>query len=151
MADATLGSPVFGESFAKEMAAMFPRRPLRPLQLDHPLYRSYYPIEQLSYFPVEQGPDAAESSPPQLFGLNLAARTAVIFSPYDLSCGWDQFYAPPSRARVPDAPRSRATMPKDAIQLGVNMITYAAAQRRFAKAQAESRQLVGDPDQPGPR
>jgi hypothetical protein len=143
VADATLGSTAFAESFRREMLNLFPKRPLRRLQIDHPLFRSYYEAPTTAYFTISRGTHSRFAGPPVLEGINLAARTAVIFSPYDMSCGWDEFYAPPAEAKVPDAPRTMAMMPQDAIRIGVNIVSYVAAQRRFARTQAETRGLRG--------
>ncbi len=143
VADATLGSPDFANAFRAEARRMFPNRKLAPLQLDHPIYRSYYQTQQVEYFTIAKGAHSRVQGPPVLEGMNLAARTAVVLSPYDLSCGWDEFYAPPPEARVAQAPRTKATMPQDAIHLGINLTTYISAQRRFGKAQASTRTIVG--------
>ena len=145
--DATLGSPSFTQSFIAEMHAMFPQRPMKPLPLDHPVHRGYYPYKDVAYFAVEQGTGVKTSGPPELLGLNIAARTAVILSPFDMTCGWDEFYAPPASARVPDAPRTRAMMPPDAIRTGINIVAYVSAQRRFAKAQAQTLNIVAEQPQ----
>jgi hypothetical protein len=100
------------------------------------------------YFTVNQGVKTTLESPPQLLGMNIAARTAIILSPFDMSCGWDGFYAPAASDRVPDAPRTMAMMPPDAVRIGVNLTAYVAAERRFAKAQAFTRQVTGLEDQP---
>src|SRR5690606_39333873 len=84
---------------------------------------------------------------PMFLGMNIAARTAVILSPYDMTCGWDEFYAPSAQDRVPDAPRTMAMMPGDALRMGINLVAYVAAQRRFATVQAVTRQIVGDQPQ----
>ena len=143
VADSTLGSTAFADGFRLQMAKTFPKRQLVRVQTDHPLMRSYYQAAGVGYFTVSQGIHSKFGGPPHLEGINIAARTAVIFSPYDLSCGWDGFYAPPAEVKVPDAPRTMAMMPQDAIRLGINIVSYVAGQRRFAKAQASTRLLTG--------
>lgn len=144
LADATLGSPAFGESFVREVKTMFPDRKFDTLPLDHPIYRAYFNYANVNYYAIEKGVNTPVESPPRLMGMNLAARTAVIFSPFDMTCGWDGFHAPPSTARVGHAPRSMAMMPRDAVRMGINIVAYSAAMRRFARAQATTRQIVGD-------
>ena len=148
VAEATLGSPEFTESFQDEMQQVFPQRRLRRLDVDHPLFRGYYEYANVHYFSVDGGVRTRSEGPPAFYGINVAARTAVILSPYDMSCGWDEFYAPPASERVPDAARTRAMMPEDAVRMGINIVAYVSAQRRFARAQAETREVVGEqPDQ----
>ena len=145
--DATLGSGAFADSFRAEVAAMFPERRLAVLQPDHPILRSFYQAHNVEYFAIGKGAHSKVQGPPVLEGLNLAARTAVILSPYDMTCGWDEFYAPPAEVKVAAAPRTKATMPQDAIRLGINIVTYVSAQRRFGKVQAETRAIVGNQTQ----
>ncbi len=142
---AALGSKQFTASFRAEMDKIFPDRNFDQLQLDHPVMRAYYPYTNVKYFAVSDTTRSRTDGPPVLYGLNLAARTAVIFSPYDMTCGWDEFLAPAaprSGSSKPDP--SRAMMPDDAIRLGINMVTYVAANRRFAVSQADTRQIVGE-------
>jgi len=144
-AEATLGSPAFAESFREEMRRIFPKRRLRPLQLDHPLFRGYYPYEHVNYFSITDGFHSRQQAPPQMSGLTLAARTAVILSPYDMSCGLDEFYAPEA-PRVGDRKPTptRAMMPADAIRMGVNLVAFVSANRTFARAQAHTRPIEGE-------
>ncbi len=143
VAEATLGSPAFTESFREQMQRIFPQRRLVRLDIDHPLYRGYYDYSNVHYFSVDGGIRTRSEGPPEFYGINIAARTAVIFSPFDMSCGWDEFYAPPASERVPEAPRTRAMMPEDAVRMGINIVAYVSAQRRFATAQAQTRQIIG--------
>jgi hypothetical protein len=147
LGDATLGSPDFTASFRSEVAKMFPDRKLDTLQLDHGIFRGYYNYSNVHYYGIEQGVATKTEGPPMLLGMNIAARTAVILSPYDMSCGWDEFYAPASSDRVSTAARSKAMMPADAIRMGINIVAYVSAQRRFAKAQAQTRTIAGEQEQ----
>lgn len=142
--DAALGSPDFAESFKAEVAAMFPKRKLDTLQLDHPIYRGYYPYKNVNYFKIVDGARSKFESPPQFLGMSVAARTAVILSPYDMTCGWDEFYAPPAPRRGDAKPRpTMALMPADAIRMGINLVAYVSAERNFAKTQADTRKIEG--------
>jgi hypothetical protein len=141
--DATLGSPAFTASFRNEVRAMFPDRAFDLLQVDHPVYRAFYKYSDVHYFSVEDGPARASQGPPELLGMNLGTRTAILFSPYDMSCGWDQFIAPPSSQRAAQAPRSRAMLPGDAMRLGINLVGYVAALRQVAETEAVTHQVQG--------
>ena len=142
---AALGSKQFTESFAGEMKAIFPDRHFDVLQLDHPLLRAYYPEASVHYFQAAEGVNSKNEGPAMLMGLNLAARTAVIYSPYDMTCGWDEFYAPPApRAGDVKPAATEAILPDDAIRLGINIVSYVAANRRFGVAQADTRQILGE-------
>lgn len=144
LATATLGSAEFTASFEQEMARIFPQRRLDTLQIDHPIFRGYYPYDNVGYFTVTDETRSRSESPPRFKGINLAARTAVIFSPYDMTCGWDEFYAPAAPRRADVKPRTTAAMmPGDAIRMGINLVAYVSAQRDFAKAQAVTRRIEG--------
>lgn len=147
-AEATLGSPDFVESFHREMEHIFPQRRLEALQLDHPAFRGYYDYQHVRYFQIADGVRSRFESPPRMLGINVAARTAVILSPYDMSCGLDQFYAPerPRRGGARPTP-TMAMLPADAIRMGINLVAYVSASRRFAEAQAFTRPIDGDQPQ----
>ncbi|MCK4293052.1 MAG: DUF4159 domain-containing protein [Planctomycetes bacterium] len=144
LGDAALGSPEFADSFRAELAAIFPKRKLDILQLDHPIFRGYYPYQNVHYFTIAEGVRSKLESPPQFLGLRIAARTAVILTPYDMTCGWDEFYAPAAPRRGNARPAAtRAMMPADAIRMGINLIAYVSAERNFAKTQAYTRKVEG--------
>ncbi len=142
VADATLGSPDFTRGFRSEMRAMFPSRSFDLLQLDHPVYRAYYKYTNVHYFDVEGGTDSEIQGPPEFLGLNLGTRTAVVFSPNDMTCGWDEFIAPPSKRRVPEAPRDKAMLPADALRMGLNLVSYVAAMREVGAIESVTRQAA---------
>lgn len=146
LGDPALGSPEFVESFRAEVAKMFPDRKMDVLQLDHPIFRGYYNYSNVHYYEIEKGNATKTEGPPQFQGMNLAARTAVILSLYDMTCGWDQRYAPArtDRPMAANAPSTKAMLPADAIRMGINIVSYVSAQRRFAKAQAVTREIVGE-------
>ena len=142
MGDATLGSPAFTKSFRNEIRAMFPKRSFDLLQVDHPIYRAYHRYTNVHYFDVESGISFQQQGPPELLGMNVGTRTAVIFTPHDMTCGWDEFIAPPSKKRVANAPRDKALIPGDALRLGVNIVSYVASMREVAEVESVTRQIT---------
>jgi hypothetical protein len=60
----------------------------------------------------------------------------VILSPHDLSCGWDEH----------THSRGSRLLPGDAIRLGINLISYVAALRQLAEAQAVTREVANADD-----
>jgi hypothetical protein len=99
-ADACCDSPNFDHGFRKLMIGLFPDEQfqLRPLAEDHPVWHSRHLI-------------SPEVHP--LWGIELGGRTAVIYSPKDLSCYWNQSERNPGNAAVTRA-----------IKLGQDMIEY---------------------------
>jgi hypothetical protein len=148
MGDATLGSPAFAESFAKEVKTMFPQHQFDILPVDHPVFRAFYPYSNVHYFEVEKGWNETSQGPPQLLGMNIGTRTAVVLTPYDMSCGWDEFYAPASSVKVADAPRTQAVIPGDAIRLGINIVSYIAALRQVAETEAVTHEISAPATRP---
>jgi serine/threonine protein kinase len=100
-ADACCDSPNFDRGFRELMKGLFHEEPfqLRPLGENHPVWRARHLIS-----PAVQ----------PLWGIDFGGRTAVIYSPKDLSCWWNQSERNPGNAAVTRA-----------IKLGQNMIDYA--------------------------
>lgn len=136
-ADACCGAKPFIASFRREIAAVFPDRPLSLLPLDHPLYSIYHRIGKVRYRKDKE----FYTDAPKLEAAEIGCRAAVIFTPYDLSCGWDG-HTHEEGERV-DA--------GDAQNLGTNMVAYALAYYRSGlmfsqRVQYEKREGVGDSD-----
>jgi len=116
-ADACCGAKPFAGSFRREMSQkIFPDRPLSVLPLDHPLYSIYHQIGKIRY---RKGKEYY-TDVPKLEAVEIGCRAAVIFTPYDLSCGWDgHTHEHGERVDVGDAQR-----------IGTNMVAYALAYYR---------------------
>ena len=100
VADACCDSPDFDRGFRALMAAMFSDEEykLRVLPADHPIYRAKNPVDPESY---------------PLWGIRHGARDAIIYSPKDLSCYWNQMHRNPANRAVIAA-----------AQIGRNMVEY---------------------------
>ncbi len=126
--DACFGDPDFFGAFTREMGRVLPDRRWRILGPDHPLYHCYYDVDEVKY--TQPIPETnSDTGPPVLFGLDVADRTAVVLSRYDLSCGWD------GHVRK----GAFSVSPNDARRLGVNMIAYALATHRLAGYQSTAK------------
>ena len=86
LADACCGWNDFADAFRHEIELMFPTRPLRKLSPDDPVYASYYKLGNLTY---KKGDGSTFSEAPCLEGINFGCRAGLVFSPRDLTCGWD--------------------------------------------------------------
>ncbi len=95
LAEACCGRAEFRDGFLETMRATFPDHPLRELDAGHPVYAAEFPL-----------------APAGLWGLEFGCRTAILFSPRDLSCLWEQ-------GRVPQLSQA-------ALQLGANIVAFAA-------------------------
>jgi hypothetical protein len=116
------GRPEFNESFQREIQRIFPDRELAPLPSDHPIFSSYYQIDSMR---VRVGTDPWKQIPPLLEAVNIGTRAAVIFSPIDLSCGWD--------ANAHPIPGGILYDQGDALKLGSNIVTYALAEYQYGR------------------
>ncbi|MBI1390425.1 MAG: DUF4159 domain-containing protein [bacterium] len=100
------------DSFMKEMSRVFPGQELTPLPADHPIFHQYY------QFPAGL-PKIHEhdGKPPQLFGLYLNGRLAVIYS-YESNIGDGMESAGVHPA---DGPEIRET----AMKMGIDVMLFA--------------------------
>ncbi len=111
LGDACCGWNDFAESFRREIELIFPGRPLRKMLPEEPVFSSYYKLGDLTY---KKGDGSTFVEPPCLEGIDFGCRAGVIFSPRDLTCGWDGH----------EHPRGTRVVIDQARQLGANMITY---------------------------
>lgn len=112
LGDACCGWKDFDESFRETMAAIFPDRPLRKLTADDPVLSSFYKLP--SAFTYQKADGTKYEGDPCLEGITIGCRTAVVYSPVDLTCGWDG-HEHPRGLRVPV---------EQARQIGANYLTY---------------------------
>jgi hypothetical protein len=109
--DACCGWNDFAESFRREIELIFPGRPLRKMLPEEPVYASYYKLGNLTY---KKGNGSTFTEPPCLEGIDFGCRAGVIFSPRDMTCGWDGH----------EHPRGTRVIIDEARQLGANIVTY---------------------------
>jgi hypothetical protein len=96
------------------VAQMFPKRPMLPIPMDHPLYSSFYPITGVHYIIEKKEKDDV----PHLEAVSIGCRAAVIYTGgYDCSCGWDGHIHSAGKRISPDGSR----------KIGANVITYCLA------------------------
>jgi hypothetical protein len=133
LADCCCGREEFAGSFRSEFRKMFPRRPLDRLELDHPVFRSFHKYTSVNFRTFKGRTKIDTVGPPELYGMNLGCRAAVLFSPWDLSCGWDEH----------THEHGNRLLPGDAIRMGINLVSYIAALRQVAEVQSVTREVAG--------
>jgi len=111
LGDACCGWKDFSESFRKEMELIFPGRPLRKMLPEEPVFSAYYKLSSFSY-KKEDG--SISSNDPCLESIDFGCRSGVIFSPSDMTCGWDGH----------EHPRGTRVVIDQARQIGANLVTY---------------------------
>ena len=119
------GRKEFNDSFRRQIARVFPDRDLAPIGPTHPIYSSYYDINAMR---VRKGTDPWLTVPTAaglLETVNIGTRAAVIFSPIDLSCGWNADANPIPGGILYDQ--------NDALKLGSNIVTYCLAEYQYGR------------------
>lgn len=129
--NAGMGSRPFFESAKREMKALFPEIPVRPLGRDHALFRSYYDLKNLEYRPGVLKSQYFTKDPPWL-GVTINCRTVIAVSRWGMAIGWD-------------------TLPGDELlgyttqsakELGINLMAYATAHRVWTKNMARAIEFI---------
>jgi len=130
------GKDSFTESFKREFRSIFPDRPWFTLPPEHPLFHSHF---QLSTLRHKEGASKYENRFPTIYGVNIGCRTAVLFTPYDVACGWDgHSHDFGKRIDIEDARR-----------FGVNLLAYCLAYYRLGRTQSIVKIFAPDQGAPG--
>jgi hypothetical protein len=115
-AEAADGRPSFDAGFRAEMAKVLPSVALTQLPPDHAIFKRPLNLTLVKARPalaIKNGNQTEEA--PQLFGMDVNGSLGVIYSPNDLSAGWE---------RAVD-PYAIGYEPADATALGVSALFYA--------------------------
>ena len=116
LVEAGEGRASFDAAFRQEIAKVLPGKALAPLPAGHEIY-----TKPMNAAVVKARPalairnDNRIEMAPELLGIELGGTLSVIYTPNDLSAGWEQ--AP--------APYALGYEAKDATALGVNVLYYA--------------------------
>jgi Domain of unknown function (DUF4159) len=105
LAEACCGRAEFDKGFREIVSQIVPdpASKLLPIADEHPVWRA---------------PHAVKPGEHPLWGVESGGRTVLIYSPGDLSCGWNQ------RDRSPDSP-----VADRALQVGQNIVDYATGRK----------------------
>lgn len=113
MADANCSLPGFDTGFRRLCEELWPDTPLKPLDESHGVWQSLFELRP--NWP--------------LYGIEVSCRTAVFYSPEDLSCHW-QFKKDPN------------SLP--AFRVGANIVAYATAPENLKRKLDQVRLLAED-------
>jgi hypothetical protein len=116
------GRPEFNSSFRREIVRIFPDRELAGIPTDHPIYSAFYKIADMR---VRKGTQPWQTVAPYLEVITIGTRAAVIFSPIDLSCGWNADTNPIEGGTLYHQ--------ADALKLGSNIMTYCLAEYQYGR------------------
>ena len=137
-ADACRGAPAFTKGMREQIRRILPDRALRPLGPDHPVFSCVFDMKGRARY----SPDAPETlgGAPYLEGVNIGCRTAVILSPYAMSCAWDSGHIREGCAQM---------LGESALPLGLNMVAYALAYRPLGRYLARPPRAAAETVEPG--
>jgi hypothetical protein len=122
-ANAICASRAFAASFRREMEAVFPDHPLKPIPKDDPIFTTAYggyDLKTVRRRDPQHSPqseplrDVVREVPPELEGILFGDRYRVIFSPYDLSCALEK----------QDSLECQGYVREDAARIGINVLLY---------------------------
>lgn len=142
------------DSARRELETMFPKRPLRLLPSDHPVYRSHFKVERV-HWPVDMlkshgakdldelseledmagiaGESVDVTELPRLRGVTIGTRAGVVVSLEDMACGWNQW----------DNRAVKRYSLADSNAIGANIMTYALSELRYAKFLTSTHEIKG--------
>ena len=117
-------NPKFEAAFQRLVKRLYPddSSSLMPLNETHPVYRSEYLLDPANV---------------PLWGVDVGCRTAIIYSPEDLSCLWDKRMVVDPPERRPELKTAIAR----ALRIGVNVIAYVTG--REPPNKLDEQQLIG--------
>ena len=116
LVEAGEGRKSFDTAFRQEIAAILPGKPLTALPASHELFRRPISAEKVKARPalaVKHGNQIEMQ--PEMYGVELNGTLSVIYTPNDLSAGWERALAP----------YALGYESKDATALGLNVLYYA--------------------------
>ena len=135
--DACCGRRSFTDSARREIKAILPDHELKPVSLDHPVFNCYYENAgwvRRTPHTLAHHPGLRSPGPSGIEGIEIACRMAVLFSPHDLSCGWDMHtHAFPDTAYIES---------EDALKIGANFLAYATATRETGVGLADAKAYI---------
>jgi hypothetical protein len=126
-ANAICASKPFADSLRREMRAIWPEQPLRPIPKNDPLLSVAFGGFDLSTVSRRDPQVAGANQPlraivrkvaPELEGIRINEHYGVIFSPYDLSCALEK----------QDTMECQGYTRQDAARIGLNVILYSLQQ-----------------------
>jgi hypothetical protein len=127
LADAICASRSFAAAFRREIGAALPGQKLERIPPDDPIFTSSYGGYDVRTVSMRDPEAVGENQPiaarirqvePQLEGIKIDGRWAIIFSPYDISCALESH----------EAIGCRGYTQQDAARLGLNVLLYSLNQ-----------------------
>ncbi len=110
------GRASFDTAFRSELAQVLPGKQLTPIPVSHEIFRQPKGVATVKARPALAAKRNNQIDlPPELLGVDINGTLSVIYSPNDLSAGWERAIAP----------YAAGYEPADATALGLNVLYYA--------------------------
>ena len=129
--DSCCGQKAFADSARREIAAILPEYKLKPVPMDHPVFNCYYEKAGTVRFTKSSKASGPTSG---IEGIEVGCRMLVVFSPHDLSCGWDMHTHQIKGCSYIES--------EDSLKIGANLIAYATATRDLSVSLADAKAYV---------
>jgi hypothetical protein len=98
------------------MNQVLPSHALSRLEPNHPIYKSQYTIQTVNYTQAAIVQKKLKNpTVPALEGIVVDGHLAVVYTPFDVGCGWE----------LKPHPYTIGYESQDAIKLGVNVVIHA--------------------------
>lgn len=114
LADACCGDLEFDGAFRREIKRVLPGMLFKEISGDHPIFSSHYTLQAVSYSPKVQA-TFQNLTRPFLEGIEIEGSLRVVYSRFDLGCGWER----------EEHPYTMGVGSDDALKMGTNVILYA--------------------------
>jgi hypothetical protein len=127
LADSICASKAFTEAFRRELAAALPGKQLQAIPVTDKLFTTAYGGFDIRHVSLRDPQVADNTQPvssrvrqvePQLEGIQIDGRWAVVFSPFDISCALESHQGIGCRGYTP----------QDAARIGLNVLLYSLNQ-----------------------
>ncbi len=127
LADSICASRAFSDAFRRELAAALPNHPLERIPADDPIFTAAYGGYDIRRVTLRDPQSLDANLPvaarlrqiePQLEGIKIDGRWAVVFSPYDISCALESH----------EAVGCRGYVRQDAARIALNVLLYSLNQ-----------------------
>ncbi|MEI7718731.1 MAG: DUF4159 domain-containing protein [archaeon] len=106
------------DSAVKEASLILPQASVQRLSPDNPIFHSYYELDKVK---ASLGKDGTKIIEPRVSGLTIDCRVAIIIPEFGMDSCSDEF-----REGI-----DKVLFPEDAQKLGMNILSYASANRAY--------------------
>jgi hypothetical protein len=113
LGDACCGEMSFDESFRREIKRALPGSKLVAVPLDHEIFSSLFQIREVAFSPLLQF-QRPDMTLPELEGIEINGKLAVVYSRYDIGNAWEG----------EERPFAKGLSRLDGVKLGINLVVY---------------------------